>query len=162
MSTVPPLRKRHPNLFKTILLVGVSNLIIATFTLLDSPRAAISFTRITSIAFVHHPKFWFVLFFIAALMCLHGALTPKYQMARVGLVLSAAIGGFLAIGFWISYFSTGTIGVSAPVIWSFYTLVCIINSSEPTVNPLSVVLQQDIHKTLSGEKHTKGNSHGGN
>lgn len=151
----PKLRHRHPNLFKTILVVGLSNLVIAGFTLFNSPKASISFTRITSISLVHQSYFWYILFFFAAVLCLFGALTTKYILARIGLIFSAAIGGFLALGFWLSYFSAGVIGISAPVIWTFYTLICIINSSEPTVNPLSAVLQQNIHTTIMNEVHTK-------
>ncbi len=154
------LRKKHPNLFRTILLTGVCNLTIAGFTLFDSPKASLSFIRITSISLVHHATFWYVAFFIAGLLCMHGALTTKYIMARLGLILSAAIGGFLAIGFWLAYFSTGTVGISAPVIWTFFTIICIINSSEPTINPLSVALQQDIHKTLATEEHIEGVENG--
>lgn len=161
MDAKPSLSKKHPNLFKSVLLVGICNLIIAGFTLFDSPRASLSFTRITSIAVVHQPSFWYIAFGIAGVLCLIGSLTTKYQLARVGLVLSAAIGAFLALGFWLSYFSAvKSVGISAPVIWTFFTLVCIINSNEPTVNPLSVVLQQDIHKTLSTEQHNEGIENG--
>lgn len=156
----PQLWQKHPNLFKTILLIGISNMIIAGFTLFDSPRASLSFMRITSIGIVHQAYFWYVLFFIASILCLHGALTTKYLMARIGLVFSAAIGGFLALGFWLSYFSARVVGISAPVIWSFYTIICIINSSEPTINPLSVALQQDIHKTLVTEQHVEDSKNG--
>lgn len=158
MQFIPPLSRKHPTLFKSVLLVACSNLIIAGFTLFDSPRASLSFTRITSIALVHEPLFWFTAFFIAGVICLHGALTTKYSMARAGLIMSAAIGAFLALGFWLSYFSANIVGISAPVIWSFYTLICIINSSEPMVNPLSAALQQDIHKTL--DEHHNGLKNG--
>jgi hypothetical protein len=152
----PPLLKRHPNLFKTIMAIGVSNLVIAIFTMVDSDRASISFKRITSIELIHQPWFWIAAFVLAAGFCIYGALSTKYQMAKIGLVLSAAMGAFLALGFWVSYFTTGTIGISAPVVWTFYALICIINSSEPNVNPLSVALQQDIHKTIATENHIEG------
>lgn len=156
------LSRKHPNLFKMILLVAVCNLIIAGFTLFDSPRASLSFTRITSITVFHEPAFWYISFGLAGILCLIGALTTKYTLARVGLIISAAIGGFLALGFWLSYFTAAkSVGISAPVIWTFYTLICIINSSEPSVNPLSAVLQQDIHKTLSTKKHAKELDNGG-
>lgn len=161
MEAKPPLSKKHPNLFKSILLVAICNLVIAGFTFFDSPRASLSFTRISSIALVHQPAFWYTTFAVAGVLCLLGSITPKYQFARVGLVFSAAIGAFLALGFWLSYFTAvKSVGVSAPVIWTFYTLVCIINSNEPTVNPLSVVLQQDIHQTLSTEQHNEGLKNG--
>jgi len=156
MSDISPsvaLRNKHPNLFRTILLVAVSNLMIAAFMILDSPRASISFTRITNIALVHMPIFWITFFGISGIMCMHGALTTKYVVARIGLVLSAGIGAFLALGYWLSYFSTHAVGISAPVIWTFYALICIINSSEPSINPLSVALQQEIHKTLATDEH---------
>lgn len=155
METDMRLYKKHPTLFRTVFLIGLTNLVIALFTLFDSPRASISFTRITSIPFFHQPAFWIVIFGLAGIMCMHGAFTSKYAMARVGLVLSAAIGSFLAIGFWLSYFSANIVGISAPVIWMFYTIICIINSSEPDMNPLSAVLQQDIHRTLLKGEHEK-------
>lgn len=155
---IPQLARKHPNLFKTILLVGTSNLLIALFEILDPKRASISFNRITSIALVHRPAFWATLFTVAAAFCLGGIFTHKYQLARVGLMISAAIGAFLSIGFWVSYFSTSVIGISAPIIWTFYALICIINSSEPTANPLSAALQQDIHQTLATERHTNGST----
>jgi hypothetical protein len=151
------LHKKHPNLFRMILLVAVSNLTIASFVALDSPKASISFTRILSIGLVHHPIFWVTLFTVSGILLLLGSFgCNKYMFARIGLVMSAGIGSFLALGFWLSYFSGNVVGVSAPVIWTFYTFVCIINSSEPTVNPLSATLQQNIHTTLQDETHTNG------
>lgn len=155
MTSQVRLRIKHPNLFKMILLVGISNLVIAMFTAFDSPRASTSFTRIASIDLVHRPSFWVVIFLVSGLMCLAGACSTKYQYARFGLILSAAVGSFLALGFWLSYFSIGTVGISAPVIWTFYSIVCIIYSSEPSVNPLSALLQQDIHSTISNHRANK-------
>jgi hypothetical protein len=145
--------RKHPTLFKTILLIAISNLLISAFTLFDSPKASLSFTRITTIGALHSPAFWYISFAFTGVFCLHGALTSKYFMARVGLALSSALGGFLAIGFWLSYFtSPKAVGISAPVVWSFYTLICIINSAEPAANPLSATLQQNIHKTIAKDR----------
>lgn len=152
-----PLFKHHPNLFRVLVGIAVVNIIMAIMLINDDPQRLINFRRLPEQGIVPPLSFWAFLFGMAGLMILVGAfLRGRYAWARRGLIISAAVGGFWAFGFIIQYMQGTILGISAPLLWSFYTYICITATNEPSLNPLSAVLQQDISTTLQNDSHTNG------
>lgn len=154
-----PLARLHPNLFRVIMGIAGVNIVMAALLLSDSPERLINFRRLPEQGIVPPLSFWAIMFGIAGIAIIYGALKKgAYKWARRGLIVSAAVGGFWAFGFTLQYFAGTILGISGPLLWSFYTYIAIAATNEPALNPLSAALQQDIHKTLHDSSHTDGAS----
>ena len=144
----------HPNLFKTLLSIVFVNLSIGVLLMTGEVQNLIGFTKLPKDGIIPPLPFWGFVFIIAGLLiCIGIARKKNYKFTRLGLTISAAIGGFWAFGFVINYLTGAIHGISAPILWAFYTLICMTVSKEPDANPLSVVLQKDIHETLQNKSH---------
>lgn len=146
----PPTRKSHPTLFKLVCTLAAVNLIISIFLILGSPQALINFSRFPETGIVPPLYVYSIGWIIAAWMLMHGLKgNSSYRWTRRGLTLSAMIGGFWAFGFWTSFITGRILGISAPLLWSFYSAVCVVITGEPAINPLSVLIAngEDTAKT---------------
>lgn len=145
------LRVKHPNLFKMLMLIVGVNLIISIALITFPPLTLIAFRQLPERGIIPPLWFWGIIFGVAGLTILYGVLSNKFRWTRRGLIASSAVGSFWSFGF-IMQFIAGTIpGISAPLLWTFYTGICIITAGEPAVNPLSALLSKDIHDTLVTE-----------
>lgn len=145
---------RHPNLFKTLLAIVFVNFLVGGALIFGDPRELLGFSKLPTAGIIPPLGFWGIVFVITGLMILIGATTTRvYRLARYGLIVSAAVGAFWGFGFIIQFYVHNGVGISPPILWIFYTMICITASSEPTANPLSQVLQNDIHTTLQTKEH---------
>lgn len=139
---------RHPNLFKTLLSIVFVNFTIAFFLVTGEAQNLINFSKIPDQGIVPPLWAWAIGFFVAGLFVLGGVFTKYYRLTRYGLTMCAGIGAFWAFGFIINYLTGEIRGISAPILWTFYTLICMTVASEPAANPLSATLQHDIKATM--------------
>ncbi len=139
---------RHPNLFKTLLSIVFVNFAIAFFLLTGEAQNLINFSKIPEKGIVPPLWVWAIVFAISGGLILSGILSKYYRLARYGLVMCAGLGAFWAFGFVINYLTGDIKGISAPILWTFYTLICMTASNEPAANPLSATLQHDIRATM--------------
>lgn len=145
----------HPNLLRINGAIAFVNFVMAILLFVDDPQRLINFRRLPESGIVPPLPFWGVLFGFAGLLIVIGIVRNWTSWTRQGLVISSAIGGFWAFGFIIQYWSGTILGISAPLLWLFYTYIAITATKEPFVNPLSAALQQDIHTTLHNDVHTE-------
>lgn len=146
------LAKRHPNLFLYLLAIVFANFMLAYFLNTGSPQQLINFAKLPEKGIIPPLWFWGDIFGVAGVLILVGALSKYYRFARWGLIISAGIGFFWGYGFIINFLTGDIRGITAPVMWPFYVMMCIITSREPTANPLSAALQNDIRSTIT--QHT--------
>lgn len=152
MATTLPFR--HPNLFKTLMAIVFVNFLIGVALIFGTPQDLLGFSKLPAAGIITPLGFWGIIFIVTGLMILIGSLkTSFYKVTRMGLIASAAVGGFWGFGFVIQFYVHNGVGISPPILWIFYSMICITASSEPTANPLSQVLQNDIHTTLQTKEH---------
>lgn len=134
-------RVRHPKLFRNLMAICFVNIVISAAILFGSYQLVISFRNVPATPIF--PPLWFYTLFwlIGAAMILFGSLKPKeYKWARRGLVLSSMVGAFWAFGFWASLVNGTTVGISAPLFWTFYTIIVYTSITEPPINPITASL----------------------
>lgn len=151
--SVIKMAKTHPNLLRITGAIAFVNFVMGILLAIDDPQRLINFRRLPESGIVPPLPFWGAVFFVAGLLLTYGLIRNKPNWTRQGLVVSAAVGGFWAFGFIIQYYSGDILGISAPLLWTFYTYIAITATKEPFVNPLSAALQQDIHTTLQSARH---------
>lgn len=147
-----PLKQAHSTLFWLLVVMAAMLLVLAGFLIFEDGDKVIAYTRSRPDRQLIPLPAWGTLFAINALLFLRGAFSRNggYKWARYGLIYGAILGGYWAAGFWLVFLQGTILGVSAPVLWTMYCLICVVLCKEPAINPVTLALMQHQREKALG------------